>query len=84
MWTNYTIIAMDVGELTKACRAFGRIVEEKLRTAVVRRRPLRVRAVPARILATHIPCPRGPRRGESFLKPSRRTSKLTTRTSQAR
>jgi hypothetical protein len=29
MWTNYTIVAMDVGELSEACRALGRVVEER-------------------------------------------------------
>ena len=29
MWTNYTIVAMDVGELAEACRALGRVVEER-------------------------------------------------------
>ncbi|KDQ29758.1 hypothetical protein PLEOSDRAFT_1096723 [Pleurotus ostreatus PC15] len=28
MWSNYMIVAMDVGELSEACRALGRIVEE--------------------------------------------------------
>jgi hypothetical protein len=28
MWTNYMIVAMDVGELSEACRALGRVVEE--------------------------------------------------------
>ncbi|EIW76262.1 tetratricopeptide repeat domain 27 [Coniophora puteana RWD-64-598 SS2] len=27
MWTNYMVVAMDVGELAEACRAQGRIVE---------------------------------------------------------
>lgn len=27
MWTNYMVIAVDVGELSEACRALGRIVE---------------------------------------------------------
>jgi hypothetical protein len=29
MWMNYTIVAMDVGELSEACRALGRVVEER-------------------------------------------------------
>lgn len=29
MWTNYMIICMDVGELSEACRALARIVEER-------------------------------------------------------
>ena len=29
MWTNYSIVAMDVGELSEACRALGRVVEER-------------------------------------------------------
>lgn len=29
MWTNYMIVAMDVGELAEACRALSRIVEER-------------------------------------------------------
>ncbi|KAF8261197.1 TPR-like protein [Lactarius quietus] len=29
MWTNYTIVAMDVGEFSEACRALGRVVEER-------------------------------------------------------
>ncbi|KAH8993833.1 TPR-like protein [Lactarius hatsudake] len=29
MWTNYAIVAMDVGELSEACRALGRVVEER-------------------------------------------------------
>jgi hypothetical protein len=29
MWSNYMIIAVDVGELSEACRAQGRIVEER-------------------------------------------------------
>ncbi|KAF8841574.1 tetratricopeptide repeat domain 27, partial [Paxillus ammoniavirescens] len=29
MWSNYMIVAMDVGELSEACRAQGRIVEER-------------------------------------------------------
>ncbi|KAI9457943.1 TPR-like protein [Lactarius psammicola] len=29
MWTNYTVVAMDVGELSEACRALGRVVEER-------------------------------------------------------
>ncbi|TFY66750.1 hypothetical protein EVG20_g4340 [Dentipellis fragilis] len=29
MWMNYMIVAMDVGELAEACRALGRIVEER-------------------------------------------------------
>jgi hypothetical protein len=28
MWNNYMIVAMDVGELSEACRAQGRVVEE--------------------------------------------------------
>jgi hypothetical protein len=28
MWSNYMVVAMDVGELSEACRALGRIVEE--------------------------------------------------------
>jgi len=28
MWSNYMIVAMDVGELSEACRALGRVVEE--------------------------------------------------------
>ncbi|KAF5377762.1 hypothetical protein D9757_008080 [Collybiopsis confluens] len=28
MWSNYMIIAVDVGELAEACRALGRVVEE--------------------------------------------------------
>jgi hypothetical protein len=28
MWSNYMIVAMDVGELSEACRALARIVEE--------------------------------------------------------
>lgn len=28
MWTNYMIVAMDVGELSEACRALGRVVDE--------------------------------------------------------
>lgn len=28
MWSNYMIIAVDVGELSEACRAMGRVVEE--------------------------------------------------------
>ncbi|KAF9069783.1 tetratricopeptide repeat domain 27 [Rhodocollybia butyracea] len=28
MWSNYMIIAVDVGELSEACRALGRVVEE--------------------------------------------------------
>ena len=28
MWANYMVVAMDVGELSEACRALGRIVEE--------------------------------------------------------
>ncbi|KAG8929998.1 hypothetical protein FRC02_004777 [Tulasnella sp. 418] len=28
MWSNYMIVAMDVGELGEACRALGRVVEE--------------------------------------------------------
>ena len=29
MWMNYMIVAMDVGELSEAARALGRIVEER-------------------------------------------------------
>lgn len=29
MWSNYMVVAMDVGELSEACRALGRIVEER-------------------------------------------------------
>ncbi|KAI0053135.1 TPR-like protein [Auriscalpium vulgare] len=29
MWMNYTIVAMDVGELSEACRGLGRVVEER-------------------------------------------------------
>ncbi|CCM05537.1 uncharacterized protein FIBRA_07763 [Fibroporia radiculosa] len=29
MWNNYMVIAMDVGELSEACRALGRVVEER-------------------------------------------------------
>ncbi|KAI1795004.1 TPR-like protein [Ganoderma leucocontextum] len=29
MWSNYMIVALDVGELSEACRALGRIVEER-------------------------------------------------------
>jgi len=29
MWTNYTIVAMEVGEFAEACRALGRVVEER-------------------------------------------------------
>ena len=29
MWTNYMIVSMDVGELAEACRALGRIVEQR-------------------------------------------------------
>ncbi|KII94719.1 hypothetical protein PLICRDRAFT_25481 [Plicaturopsis crispa FD-325 SS-3] len=29
MWSNYMIVAMDVGELSEACRAVGRVVEER-------------------------------------------------------
>lgn len=29
MWTNYMIVAIDVGELSEACRALARIVEER-------------------------------------------------------
>jgi hypothetical protein len=29
MWANYMIVAMDVGELSEACRALGRVVEER-------------------------------------------------------
>jgi hypothetical protein len=28
MWNNYMIVAMDVGELSEACRALSRVVEE--------------------------------------------------------
>ena len=29
MWMNYTVVAMDVGEFAEACRALGRVVEER-------------------------------------------------------
>ena len=29
MWANYMVVAMDVGELGEACRALGRVVEER-------------------------------------------------------
>ena len=29
MWANYMIVAMDVGELAEACRALGRVVEQR-------------------------------------------------------
>jgi hypothetical protein len=29
MWNNYMIVAVDVGELAEACRALGRVVEER-------------------------------------------------------
>ncbi|KAI0265886.1 hypothetical protein BC834DRAFT_969833 [Gloeopeniophorella convolvens] len=29
MWQNYALVALDVGELTEACRALGRVVEER-------------------------------------------------------
>lgn len=29
MWSNYMVIAMDVGELSEACRALSRVVEER-------------------------------------------------------
>jgi len=29
MWVNYMIVCMDVGELSEACRALARIVEER-------------------------------------------------------
>lgn len=29
MWSNYMIVCLDVGELSEACRALGRIVEEQ-------------------------------------------------------
>ena len=29
MWMNYMIVAMDVGEFSEACRALGRVVEER-------------------------------------------------------
>lgn len=29
MWLNYMVIAVDVGELSEACRAMGRVVEER-------------------------------------------------------
>ncbi|KAG8905272.1 hypothetical protein FRB99_000342 [Tulasnella sp. 403] len=29
MWSNYMIVAVDVGELSEACRAFTRVVEER-------------------------------------------------------
>ncbi|KAG6836492.1 hypothetical protein H0H93_007591 [Arthromyces matolae] len=28
MWSNYMVVAMDVGELAESCRALGRVVEE--------------------------------------------------------
>ncbi|KAE9392320.1 TPR-like protein [Gymnopus androsaceus JB14] len=28
MWSNYMIIAVDIGELAEACRALGRVIEE--------------------------------------------------------
>jgi hypothetical protein len=92
MWTNYTIVAIDVGELSEACRALSRVVEERAskvgaesvdadvldrlvtaatseensnrrRAYAARRRSLRARAAPARILAAHIPRTRtAPRR----------------------
>src|ERR1700760_4543488 len=27
MWSNYMIVTMDVGELSEACRALGRVIE---------------------------------------------------------
>ena len=29
MWMNYTVVAMDVGEFAEACRALGRVIEER-------------------------------------------------------
>ena len=29
MWSNYTVVALDVGELSEACRALARVVEER-------------------------------------------------------
>lgn len=29
MWSNYMVVAMDVGELSEACRALARVVEER-------------------------------------------------------
>ncbi|KAI0267903.1 hypothetical protein BGY98DRAFT_896426, partial [Russula aff. rugulosa BPL654] len=29
MWMNYMIVAMDIGEFAEACRALGRVVEER-------------------------------------------------------
>jgi len=29
MWTNFMIVSVDVGELAEACRAMGRVVEER-------------------------------------------------------
>ncbi|KAK7696070.1 hypothetical protein QCA50_000712 [Cerrena zonata] len=29
MWANYMVVAVDVGELAEACRALGRVVEER-------------------------------------------------------
>ncbi|EIN11027.1 TPR-like protein [Punctularia strigosozonata HHB-11173 SS5] len=29
MWNNYMIVAVDVGELSEACRALGRVIEER-------------------------------------------------------
>lgn len=29
MWSNYMIVALDVGELSEACRALARVVEER-------------------------------------------------------
>jgi hypothetical protein len=29
MWSNYMVVSIDVGELAEACRALGRVVEER-------------------------------------------------------
>jgi hypothetical protein len=29
MWSNYMVVSVDVGELSEACRALGRVVEER-------------------------------------------------------
>ncbi|KAG8781837.1 hypothetical protein FRC16_002778 [Serendipita sp. 398] len=29
MWSNYMVVSVDVGELAEACRALGRVVEER-------------------------------------------------------
>jgi hypothetical protein len=29
MWNNYMVVSLDVGELSEACRALGRVVEER-------------------------------------------------------